>query len=240
MPAIRALCLPIAFVCGISATAAQAPVVVTVREGSRVRAVARVDGAAWSATCDMPAGATAAPVVASRSVGTGVRERAELEAMIRRLFRDSERRENVSPAALASVPMQIESLDAGGQDRGAQVYFFRASKTIPDSRGDVDLDDDGEVDPPGELRVDVSGWLRRTAARVESLGTNVTLSWEQVDARPAAGIRRAELTPVGVADVRGTSVWVMHGRAGTTTWYSLYDVGAGGVRLLIKTDSPGC
>ena len=203
-------------------------------------AMARVDGGRWSAACARPANAHVAPVEAVTPVARFTSTWRLLEPVIARLFDGRARRENVSPGALASVAMQIESVHGGAAVNGGQPYYFRASKTIPDTRGDVDLDEDGDVDPPGELRVDVSGWLRRTAARVDSLGTNATLSWEQIEDRPASGTLRPELLPLGVADVDGRRVWVMRGRSAASTWYSLYDVGADGVRMLLRSDRSRC
>jgi hypothetical protein len=181
-----------------------------------------------------------------RTVAAGGNEWRQLEPLVTRLFGTRERQERVSASALASVPLSIDAIFSSAPAAPPQIYYFRASKTIPDSRGDVDADDDGEVDPKGNLRLDVTGWLRRDGG-LTSLGTNAALSWEQVDDRPQAGTRRAELTPIGVVRMPTTRIWVMQGRAGDSTYYSLYDVAASQrsdasrrIELLVRTDLRGC
>jgi hypothetical protein len=246
-----------------AAWAAQASsVLVAVDEGARLRPVARFDGTRWAATCQAPAnrGATAAgarlPRVivdggsaaeAVRAVTRGGSEWRQLEPVVRRLFETRARQESVSASALASVALSIDALFTSAAGSSPQIYYFRASKTIPDSRGDVDADDDGEVDPRGDLRLDVTGWLQRES-EVSSLGTNAALSWEQVDDRPRAGTRRSELTPIGIVHMASARIWIMQGRAGDGIWYTLYDVGAASkqgdasrrVELLVRTDLRGC
>ena len=130
---------------------------------------------------------------------------------------------------------------ASADAKAPPVYFFSASKTIPDSRGDVDLDDDGEVDPRGDLRIDASGWLHRDGARLLSIGINTTLSWEQVNDRPSdGGTRRTRFLPLGIVSTADARVWVLQSRAGDSTWYTLYDVGATAVRTLVRSGSGAC
>jgi hypothetical protein len=247
----------------VTASAAQvSPLLVAVDEGARLRPVARFDGTRWAATCLSPAnrgavsGARLPRVIveggpaadAVRAVIAGSDERRQLEPVVRRLFEARERQESVSASALASVPLSIDAIFSSVPASSPQIYYFRASKTIPDSRGDVDADDDGEVDPKGDLRLDVTGFLRGEG-ELTSLGTNAALSWEQVDDRPQAGTRRSELTPIGVVRMPGARIWVMQGRAGDSTWYSLYEIGAAGaprtdagrrVELLVRTDLRAC
>jgi len=229
-------------------------VFVAADEGARLRPIARYDGREWTQTCDVTgvvgarqrtASIDAPRILASaavridpiRQVKAGTPEWAGLEPVIRRLFRQREREQNVTPSALASREMTIEALSANPQGSLPQLYFFNASKSLPDSRGDVDLDDDGEVDPPGTLRVDVSGWLRAGAGSATPLGTNATLSWEQDEDRPE-GSRRSELQPVALLRIGDRSVWVLRGRAAGATWFTLYDVGVSGVRTLVRSGSP--
>jgi hypothetical protein len=235
--------------------AAQGPLLVAVDEGDRVRPVARFDGSRWAATCDVPPRRGSATkgrsprAVASeglavepiRHVPIGGAEWRQLEPRIKQLFDERAKRENVTAAALASVPLRIEAIVTPVRVAPSQTYFFVSSRTIPDSRADVDMDADGEVDPKGELRVDVSGWLGRVDAAVTSIGTSSTLSWEQVDDRPAgATARRSDLTPIAIVRAGASRAWLMQGRAGAARWYVMYQVGDAGVRLLVRTDSRGC
>jgi hypothetical protein len=235
--------------------AAQGPLLVAVDEGDRLRPVARFDGARWAATCDAPArrgnpikgrspravtsdGLAVEPI---RHVPMGGPEWRQLEPRIKQLFDDRARRENVTAAALKSVPLRIEAIVTPVRVAPSQTYFFVSSRTIPDSRTDVDMDADGEVDPKGELRVDVTGWLGRGDAEVTSIGTNSTLSWEQVGDRPAsASARRSDLTPIAIVRAGAARAWLMQGRAGAARWYEMYQVGDAGVRLLVRTDTRGC
>lgn len=236
--------------------AAQQPsILVAVDEGARLRPVARHDGTRWAITCAAPARRDAgvvspgaprilvsggAAVEAVRRVQTGSAEWRNLEPVVKELFETRERQENVSAAALESVPLAIDAIFTPTRASTPQIYYFRSSKTIPDSRGDVDADDDGEVDPKGDLRIDVTGWLQ-SAGVVTSLGTNAMLSWEQVQDRPeGVETRRSTITPIGLVRLGDTRVWVLQGRAGEITWYTLYDVGGKGVHMLVRTESRGC
>jgi len=235
--------------------AAQGALLVAVDEGDRLRPVARFDGARWSGTCESPArrgnaikgrsplavasgGLAVEPI---RHVPMGGAEWRQLEPRIRQLFDDRARRENVTAAALRSVPLRIEAIVTPVRVAPSQPYFFVSSRTIPDSRTDVDMDADGEVDPKGELRVDVTGWLGRDDAGVTPLGTNSTLSWEQVDDRPAgAAARQSQLTPIAIVRAGASRAWLLQGRTGGARWYEMYQVGDAGVRLLVRTDTRGC
>lgn len=231
------------------AAPAQTPgIVAAAVEGTGVRPIARFDDR-WVSTCAAPPAAireragdvprvvaSGAGVEAVRPVGPRSAEWAGLEPLVTRLFQERERRENVSAATLATVATRIEAIVASAGTGDQQVYFFAASKTIPDTRGAVDLDADGDVDPAGDLRIDVTGFILRAGPSMTPLGTNATLSWEQVDDRPAAGTRRAQLAPLGIVRAPNGRVWVMRGRAGESTWYTLYEVGAGGVRTLVRSE----
>jgi hypothetical protein len=227
-----------------------------VDEGSQQRPIATFDGTRWSGACIAPAprGGDSAPsrirltatggtpVATVRLVPANGAEWVRLAPHVTRHFDERARRENVSAAALARVPLVIEAIFTSGDTSPPRIYFFSASKTVPDTRGPVDADDDGEVDPPGDLRIDVSGWLD-DAAGVTSLGTNSTLTWEQVDARPAPGTRRSMLTPIGVVRVADRRVWVLQGRAGDSVWYTLYAVNpsaATRVLTLVRADARSC
>ena len=261
--ALRLCCVLLALPLAVVWAAQPPSLLVAVDEGARLRPVARFDGTRWAATCQAPAnrrpaaGGTRPPRVIVeggpmsepvRAVTTGGNEWQQLAPLVTRLFETRERQESVSASALASVPLSIDAIFSSAPAASPQIYYFSASKTIPDSRGDVDADDDGEVDPKGDLRLDVTGWLRRQG-ELSSLGTNASLSWEQVDDRPQAGTRRSELTPIGIVRMPSAHIWVMHGRAGDSLWYSLYEIAIAGsprteagrrVELLVRTDLRGC
>ena len=243
--------------CGVSVLAVQRqPTLVAVDEGSRLRPIARVDAGTWSATCEVPPGTKApgstplrpalvvsgdAAVEAIRYVPRGGSAWRQLEPVVRRIFLQQEKQESVASAALAGIAISVDSIATTAAPATPPLYYFRASKIIPDPRGPVDLDADGEIDPRGDLRIDVVGWLRGAGDLATAIGTNTTLSWEQVDERPAEpGTRRSDLTPIGIVRTGDRRVWVMQGRAGSSTWYTAYTVAAGGVRMLVKADSRPC
>ena len=237
---------------GAEVAAQSAGAVIAAVDGGRSQPIARYDGRAWIAACATPAGNTAnlrsgdhvtlavtgVTSAVARPLTASTPQRRTLDPAIRRLFDQRAREQSVTAGALAAVPLTIESVHGSIGMPG--VYFFAASKSVPDGRGDVDLDQDGEVDPPGTLRVDVAGWLRAAADRVMPLGTNATLSWEQDDQRSPSGTRRSQLEPLGVAGSGDAAVWVMQGRVGELRWFEIYSVGTSGVRRVMRTDTSSC
>jgi hypothetical protein len=229
------------------------PILVGADEGSRVRPIARADGARWSATCEappIPTGRRGTPqrpslvatgnavVDAIRFVPRGGKEWRQIEAAVHTVFLQRERQQNVASATLGRVAIDIETLSAGRP--AGSGYYFRAAKTVRDSRGENISNEQADVDPPGDLRIEVIGWLQAAADRVTPVGTNATLSWEQVEDRPVSGTRRSVLNPIGVLRGAGSSVWVMQDRVGDSNRFALYDVGTGGVRLIMRSDSRPC
>jgi len=247
--------LVLALLAAPPAWAQTSPILIGVDEGSRVRPIARADGQGWTATCEAPpapAGRRGTPqrpsVVASgntaidaiRYVPRGGKEWQQIEAAVRTVFLQRERQQNVASPALGRVAIDIETLSASGPAGSGSIYYFRAAKTVRDSRGENISNEDADVDPPGDLRIEVIGWLRAADNRVTPVGTNATLSWEQIEERPASGARRSVLNPIGVLRTAGSAVWVMHARIGDSTWFALYDVGTGGVRMIMRSDSRQC
>ena len=243
--------------CAVPAIAVQRqPALVAADEGSRVRPIARVDAGWWSATCEVPPGARTrggtplrpvlvvsgdGAVEAIRYVPRGGTAWQQLEPVVRRIFLQQEKQEDVAAAVLAGSAISVDSIATSAEPATPPLYYFRASKRIPDPRGPVDLDADGEVDPRGDLRIDVLGWLRGTGDLATSIGTNTTLSWEQVDERrPDSGTRSSDLVPIGIVRAGDQRAWVMQGHAGSSTWYTVYNVATGGVRMLTKTDPGRC
>lgn len=243
-----------------AAAAQRSAVLVGVDEGGRVQPLAKREGRTWSPTCDAPArgairGTAQRPVLALSGDATvetiqyvprgGVVWR-QMEPMIRRVFGVQERLQNVSLNVLVGLPTDIESVATSVEPATRPIYYFTASKTVPNSTAAAaDLDRDGAPDPRGDLRIDVVGWVRAGMAGAAdknlALGANTTLSWEVVDERrPRTTARRTQLNPVGIVRIGAAGFWVMHGRAGESTWFSMYDVGVGGVRMVARSDPQPC
>jgi len=236
--------------------AQRSAILVGVDEGARVRPLARAEGRTWSPTCDAPSrgpvrGTPQRPILAISGAATveavryvprgGVAWR-EVEPIVRRVFNLQERIEKVAPAILVDIPTDIDSIATSMEPATRPIYYFTASKTIPNSRA-ADLNVEGGNDPRGDLRIDVVGWVRTGAAgaadKTYSLGTNTSLNWEQSGDRRAVA-RRTQLTPVGIVRIGDTGVWVMQGRAGDSLWYSLYDVSIRGVQMVARSDPKEC
>ena len=240
------------------AAAQRSTVVVGVDDGGSVRPLARAEGRTWSPSCEAPArgavrGTVDRPVLAvagARAEGIQYVPRGgvvwrQLEPIVRRVFQVQERLQNVSLDVLVAIPADIESIASSVESATRPIYYFTASKLVPNQRPGTDINADGEVAPIGDLRIDVVGWVRAGAAGVPeknlSLGTNTTLSWEQVNPQPLRGLsRRTQLTPVGIVRHGDSGVWVMQGRLGESRWFSLYDVGVGGVRMVARSDPQEC
>ena len=240
------------------AAAQRSPILIAVDDGARVLPLARVVGRAWSPTCDAPPrgqtrGTPQRPVVA---VGGDAKVEAihyvprggvawrQIEPMVLRIFQVQERLQNVSLNVLVGIPTDVESIATSVEPATRPIYYFTASKTIP-SRPGLVANVDGELDPQGDLRMEVVGWVRAGAAGVAdknlALGSNTTLSWEQVDGRPLrTAARRTQLAPLGIVRIGDAGVWVMQGRAAESMWFSLYDVGIGGVRMVARSDPQQC
>ena len=239
------------------AAAQRSSILIGVDDGARVRPLARVDGRAWSPTCDAPPrgpsrGTPQRPIVAVGGEATveaiqyvprgGVAWR-QIEPMVQRIFQVQERLQNVSLNVLVGIPTDVESIATSVEPATRPIYYFTASKMIPNRPGLV-ANVDGENDPQGDLRIDVVGWVRAGAAGMAdknlALGSNTTLTWEQVDRPLRNAARRTQLLPLGVVRIGDAGVWVMQGRTGESTWFSLYDVGIGGVRMVARSDPQQC
>ncbi len=100
------------------------------------------------------------------------------------------------------------------------------------------MDVDVDTDPPGTIRVVVSGFARRDSGGLTPLGTKGELRWEQ-DGLPR-GPNRPDLRPLGVLALPGDPVWVMEGRTPATSWVNIFAVGARGTDLRVTTRIGGC
>jgi hypothetical protein len=163
-------------------------------------------------TSRSPAWTAAAPAVAAvferRAAGTGV-----------------------SSSTLARVPLTLDALYAAGTGAAA-VYYFEASKRVPDAGNTP------EEDPKGIVRVSVSGWLRHEGDRLVPAGTKNELHWEPDD--DGVGAPAPTLIPLGVVRQRNEAVWVMADTMGTRRRITLYALGADTVRALFTADVGGC
>ena len=195
------------------------------------RAAAAPDAPRWFACAG---GSPSHRVFAVRRL-TALRDKAIVESDIGRVFAQREKEQRISPANLAAARLSIDFLYAAGEGI-ARIYYYEASKTIPDAEG--------------VLRVSVSGWLRGDGAVPRSLGSKSELQWlelsDSADGEPQvipepAPIpdAAAALVPLGVLGHASGHVWVMRRAIGNGT-VLVYDVGPGGVRLRPAPAGTGC
>jgi hypothetical protein len=177
------------------------------------------------------AGALVAGPVAAIDAGSEAWARVAPE--IERLFEVRERELRLAPGQVARAPIVIDSLYASPDD-ASRVYYFEASRTVPDDPADVDADD-----PRGVLRVAVNGWLRATGTTTGTLGARADLAWEQLDRADRAPARPADLTPVGLVTNQAQQVWLMRS-TGPRRRLLLYDASGPKVALLLRIDEPSC
>ena len=220
---------------------------VSVSDGTRAYAVARVveNRVAQAAPCvptDAPLDPlalksviAAVPVAEPRAVSVGSEEWTRLSPMLLALAERREREQRLAQAATARAPRFLDWLFAS--DAGSRtVYYFEASRRVPSVAAPIDTDVD--TDPPGTIRVVVSGFARADAGVLTALGTKGELRWEQ-DNLPR-GPSRPDLRPLGVLTLPGDPVWVMEGRTPGTSWVNLLAVGPRGTDLRTSTRIGGC
>jgi hypothetical protein len=169
-----------------------------------------------------------------RVVGRGAGEWAQIEPLVNRLFAERERELRVAGSNVERSPIVIDVVYTTARADPAAVYYFEASKRVPDNAADVDPDD-----PRGTLRVGVTGWLRRSGDQLLSSGTKGELHWDQLDER-APVTPRPDLTPLGVVRQGPQIVWVMKSQEGTVPWFTLYEVGGARARMLLRTRAAPC
>jgi hypothetical protein len=230
-PVFHLMTLALGFVLGANGTQA-GDVVLAVDDGTRVSRIARlVDGGWVSAAPCTPGDASPTPAVRERlvvsrglvaksvrAVASGTPEWLRLAPAIGQAFERREREERLTTDRTSQAPRAIDWIYAL-DDTVGRVYYFEASRRVPNASDDVDAD----TDPPGTIRVAVAGFLRDGRAGPVSIGTKSELRWEQ-DGRPA-GPGRPDLTPLGVVTYGERSVWVMKGQSGPSSWFTLYEVG---------------
>ena len=220
--------------------------VLSVDDGTQVRAIARLVGGRWMAEmkCVAP-GADRNPSVrerltvsgaiqllAVRAVAPGSAEWLRLVPAIVEQFERREREERLSDRT-SDAPRAVDWIYIS-EDGDRRTYYFEASRRVSNVSADVDHD----VDPPGTLRIAVAGFLQDARDRLAALGTKSELRWEQ-DGLPA-GPSRADLTPLGVVVQGDRKIWVMKGLSGASVRFMLYDVSASGTRTLLTARVPRC
>ena len=224
---------------------AQVAPVLSVDDGVQAPPIARVVDGRWVADgrC-IPAGAKesrtrerlktegALQVSEIRAVTPGAPEWLRLAPTIVELFDRREREQRLSDR-VSDAPRAVDWIYVSERPEG-RTYYFEASRRVPNNSPDVDDD----TDPPGTVRIAVAGFLHDSAGRLTPLGTKSELRWEQ-DGLPA-GPSRPDLTPLGVVIHDARSIWVMKGQSGTSVWFTLYDVSAGGTRTLLTARPPRC
>ena len=179
--------------------------------------------------------AAGVPVAEPRVVSVGSEEWNRLSPVILALAERREREQRLTQATTSRAPRFLDWLfasEVGGRD----VYYFEASRRIPSVTAPIDTDAD--TDPPGTIRVVVSGFARADSGSLTPLGTKGELRWEQ-DGLPR-GPNRPDLRPLAVLSVPGDPVWVMEGRTPATSWVNLFAVGSRGIDVRATTRIGGC
>ena len=166
---------------------------------------------------------------------TALTDHALVEPDIARVFAQREKEQRISAASLARARVSIDFLYAAG-DGAARMYYYEASKTIPDAEG--------------LLRVSVSGWLRGDGAQPRSLGSKSELQWLERAEDPGADKEiipnpapipdpTAALLPQGVIGNAAGQVWIMR-RASGNGPLLVYEVSPGRVSLRPRSSAKAC
>jgi hypothetical protein len=245
---ISLLTLLLAVVLGVDGGAQARDVVLGVDDGKRAATIARLVNDRWvEATSCMPDTAGSAQSdsgerltvnggltpAALRAVASGSAEWLRLSPAIMQAFDGREREQRLTSVRTAQAPRTIDWIYAFDQGSG-RTYYFEASRRVASRADDVNAD----TDPPGTIRIAVAGFLRDSRGGPLAIGSKGELRWEQ-DGLPA-GPSRPDLMPLGVVTYLGRSVWVMKGRSGTSTWFTLYDVSPEGARTTLTARVPRC
>lgn len=165
---------------------------------------------------------------------TALSDHAPVELDIARVFAQREKEQRVSAANLAKARLSIDFLYAAG-DGAARMYYYEASKTIPDAEG--------------LLRVSVSGWLRGSG-QPRWLGSKSELQWIELAPDPDADKEiipnpapppepAAALLPQGVLWNAAGQIWVMRRAIGNGPLL-VYEVSADRVSLRPRSSAKAC
>ncbi len=168
--------------------------VLSLDDGTRVKAIARLVGGRWVAadsTCVPPdtgrnpsarerlTVSGAIQLVPVRAVVSGSPEWLRLAPTIVEIFDRREREQRLLPIGR---PMRRVRWTSSTSPRAA-IAACTTSKRRGVSRS-ASADVDHDTDPPGTVRIAVAGFLHDTRARLVPLGTKSELRWEQ-DGLPA-------------------------------------------------------
>jgi hypothetical protein len=217
---------------GANGGAQSGDIALAVDDGTRVQPIARLVDGRWVSAAPCTTGDSSSTpggrqrlivsggLVAKdvRAVGPSTPEWLRLAPAIGQAFERREREARLTTDRTARAPRAIDWIYAL-DDSARRVYYFEASRRVPNASDDVDAD----TDPPGTIRVAVAGFLHDGREGPVSIGTKSELRWEQ-DGRPA-GPDRPDLTPLGAVRHGDLSVWVMKGQSGSSSWFTLYEVG---------------
>jgi len=165
---------------------------------------------------------------------TALSDHAPVELDIAQVFAQREKEQRVSAANLAKAHVSIDFLYAAG-DGPARIYYYEASKTLPDAEG--------------LLRVSVSGWLR-ASGQPRWLGSKSELQWIELAQDPDADKEiipnpapppdpTAALLPQGVLWNATGQVWVMRRAIGNGPLL-VYEVSPGRVSLRPRSSDKAC
>jgi hypothetical protein len=165
---------------------------------------------------------------------TALTDKAVVDADVARVFAQREKEQRVSAANLTKAHVSIDFLYAAGEG-AARMYYYEASKTIPDASA--------------LLRVSVSGWLR-DGGQPRSLGSKSELQWIEIGEDPDADKEiipnpapppdpAAALLPQGVLSSATGQVWVMRRGIGNGPLL-VYDVSPGRVSLRPRSPAQAC
>lgn len=187
------------------------------------------EGQGWRVTVSGPVQA-----LSPRQVAVGSEEWNRVAPRVLALADRREREQRLATASTSRVPRFLDWLYASDA-KGGPTYYFETSRRVPSPPADPDAAD---TDPPGTLRIAVSGFALLDATTATPLGTKGELRWEE-DGRPRGPIR-PDLRPLGVVVAAGEVVWVMEGPAPGASAISLVSVGAGGTAIVAATRIGRC
>jgi hypothetical protein len=242
---ITLIALTLAIVSSVVVRAQVSEGVLSVDNGKDVSSIARLIDGRWvgDTTCvageKNPSaqvrlkGSDGLQLVPIRPVTPASPEWLRLVPTIVQLFERRERDQRLQTDRTSSAPRAVDFIYAA-EEGDRRRYYFEASRRVASASADVDHD----IDPPGTLRIAVAGFLDDGRDGLVPLGTKSELHWEQ-DGLPA-GPSRPDLIPLGLVRHGNQSVWVMNGRTGDRTWFTLYDVTPSGTRTLLTTRGSGC
>jgi hypothetical protein len=180
------------------------------------------------------AGGTPSHTVRPLTRLTALADKARVDADVARVFAQRETEQRVSAANLTKARVSIDFLYAAGEG-AARMYYYEASKTIPDASA--------------LLRVSVSGWLR-DGGSPRSLGSKSELQWIELGDDPDADKEiipnpapppdpTAALLPQGVLSNATGQVWVMRRAIGNGPLL-VYEVSPGRVSLRPRSAAKAC